>query len=150
MPDVNFILVHVDDVDASEAFYTSILGRRAVESSPTFAMMPAAPGLMHSLWKREGVMPKATPSGGGEIAFAASGKPEVDALFAEWRGLGVAIAQEPTAWTSAILSLASTRTGSACASSRPPPRIDRRGAGTASGPRSEPLEQGGRQIAFGE
>ena len=97
MSDVNFILIYVDDVAANEAFYTFILGRQPVESSPTFAMMPAAPGLMLGLWKREGVKPKATPSGGGEIAFAASGKPEVDALFAEWRGLGVAIAQEPTA-----------------------------------------------------
>ena len=97
MSDVNFILIYVDDVAASEAFYTSILGRQPVESSPTFAMMPAAPGLMLGLWKREGVMPKATPAGGGEIAFSASGKAEVDALFAEWRRRGVAIAQEPTA-----------------------------------------------------
>ena len=97
MSDVNFILVYVDDVPTSEAFYASILGRPAVESSPTFAMMPAAPGLMLGLWKRDGVKPKATPSGGGEIAFAASGKAEVDARFAEWRARGVAIAQEPTA-----------------------------------------------------
>ena len=97
MSDVNFILIYVDDVAANEAFYTFILGRQPVESSPTFAMMPAAPGLMLGLWKREGVMPKATPAGGGEIAFSASGKAEVDALFAEWRRRGVAIAQEPTA-----------------------------------------------------
>ena len=77
MSDVNFILIYVDDVAASEAFYTSILGRGAVESSPTFAMMPAAPGLMLGLWKREGVKPKATPSGGGEIAFADQQRPAV-------------------------------------------------------------------------
>src|SRR5208337_1649402 len=52
MSNVSFILVYVDDVAASEAFYGSILGRGAIESSPTFAMLPAAPGLMLGLWKR--------------------------------------------------------------------------------------------------
>ena len=59
-------------------------------------MLPAAPGLMLGLWKRDGVKPAATPPGGGEIAFTAAGGAEVDALFAQWRALGVKIAQEPT------------------------------------------------------
>ena len=46
MSNVGFILVYVENVAASEAFYASILGRPAVESSATFAMLPAAPGLM--------------------------------------------------------------------------------------------------------
>ena len=49
MPNVSFILVYVDDVGRSEAFYASLLGRPAVESSPTFAMLPAAPGVMLGL-----------------------------------------------------------------------------------------------------
>jgi predicted enzyme related to lactoylglutathione lyase len=96
MSDVSFILVYVDSVAASEAFYASTLGRPAIESSPTFAMLPAAPGLMLGLWKRDGVKPQATPSGGVEIAFTAPGEAEVDARFAEWRARGVAIVQEPT------------------------------------------------------
>jgi predicted enzyme related to lactoylglutathione lyase len=96
MSDVSFILVYVDSVAASEAFYASILKRPAIESSATFAMLPAAPGLMLGLWKRDGVKPQATSSGGGEIAFTASGEAEVDALCAEWRARGVKIAQEPT------------------------------------------------------
>ena len=83
MSDVSFILVYVDDVAASEAFYASILGRGAVKSSPTFAMLPAAPGLMLGLWKRGGVQPPASVAGGGEIAFTAADKAEVDALYAE-------------------------------------------------------------------
>ena len=57
MSNVSFVLVYVDDVSDSEAFYASILGRGAIESSPTFAMLPAAPGLMFGLWKRDGVKP---------------------------------------------------------------------------------------------
>ena len=41
MSDVSFLIVYVDDVARSEAFYASILGRPAVESSKTFAMLPA-------------------------------------------------------------------------------------------------------------
>ena len=94
MSDVSFILVYVDNVAASEAFYASILGRGAIESSPTFAMLPAAPGLMLGLWKRDGVKPPAADAG-GEMAITAANNAEVDALFAEWRAKGVAIAQTP-------------------------------------------------------
>ena len=96
MSDVSFILVYVDDVAASEAFYTSILGRGAIDSSPTFAMLPAAPGLMLGLWKRGGVQPPASVAGGGEIAFTAADEAEVDALYAKWRTLGVKIVQAAT------------------------------------------------------
>jgi predicted enzyme related to lactoylglutathione lyase len=95
MSNVSFLLVYVDDVAESEAFYGSILGRGAVESSPTFAMLPAAPGLMLGLWKRDRVKPPAADVS-GEIAIKAANDAEVDALFAEWRGRGVAIAQAPT------------------------------------------------------
>jgi len=96
MSDVSFILVYVDDVARSEAFYASILGRGAVESSPTFAMLPAAPNLMLGLWRREGVSPKANQAGGSEIAFTAVDDAEVDRLCAEWRARGVEIALAPT------------------------------------------------------
>jgi catechol 2,3-dioxygenase-like lactoylglutathione lyase family enzyme len=96
MPNVSFILVYVDDVARSEAFYASILGRPAVESSPTFAMLPAAPGVMLGLWKRVGVAPPANSAGGGEIAFTAETNAKVDALCAAWRTKGAAIALEPT------------------------------------------------------
>jgi predicted enzyme related to lactoylglutathione lyase len=96
MSDVSFILVYVDDVAASEAFYTSILGRGAIDSSPTFAMLPAAPGLMLGLWKRGGVQPPASVAGGGEIAFTAADEAEVDSLYAKWRTLGVKIVQAAT------------------------------------------------------
>ena len=92
MRNVGFILVYVENVAASEAFYASILGRPAVESSPTFAMLPAAPGLMLGLWRRDGVKPAATSAGGAEIAFPAENPGEVDATFAEWRERGVEIA----------------------------------------------------------
>jgi catechol 2,3-dioxygenase-like lactoylglutathione lyase family enzyme len=96
MRNVGFILVYVENVAASEAFYASILGRPAIDSSNTFAMLPAAPGLMLGLWRRDGVKPPASATGGGEIAFPVDNPADVDAAFAEWRGLSVKIAQTPT------------------------------------------------------
>jgi len=96
MRNVGFILVYVENVATSTAFYASILGRPAIESSNTFAMLPAAPGLMLGLWRRDGVKPTATSGGGGEIAFPVDNPTEVDATYAEWRGLGVKIELVPT------------------------------------------------------
>ena len=73
MRNVGFILVYVENVAASEAFYASILGRPAIESSTTFAMLSAAPGLMLGLWRRDGVKPPASVPGGGEIARCRAG-----------------------------------------------------------------------------
>ena len=73
MSDVGFMLVYVENVAASEAFYASILGRPAIESSATFAMLPAAPGLRLGLWRRDGVKPAPTPAGGGDGTGSPSG-----------------------------------------------------------------------------
>ena len=100
MSDISFLLLYVENVAASEAFYAATLQRKALESSPTFAMIPAAPGIMLGLWRRDGVEPKAaTPDDGacnGEIAFALESDAAVDAAYAQWRARGVEIAQPPT------------------------------------------------------
>ena len=91
MADINFILLYVEDVAASEAFYAKILGRPAIESSPTFAMIPAAPGIMLGLWRRDGV----EPAGGGELAITAESEADVAVTTARWQALGARIAQPP-------------------------------------------------------
>ena len=94
MSDVSFILVYVDDVARSKAFYAAILGRGPIESSSTFAMLPAAPNLMLGLWQAT-ASSRRRPRRGGEIAFAAATTPS-STLFAEWQARGVAIALRPT------------------------------------------------------
>ena len=95
MANVSFILLYVDDVVASVAFYSRALGRPAAGSSPTFAMIPAAPGLMLGLWRRDGVAPPASAPGGGEIAVMAADEAEVAVTIARWQALGAPIAQPP-------------------------------------------------------
>ena len=95
MPDLNFILLYVEDVAASVAFYAKVFGRPAIESSPTFAMMPAAPGIMLGLWRRDGVEPAAGAPGGGEIAILAESEAEVAVTIARWQAFGARVAQPP-------------------------------------------------------
>jgi len=59
MPDLSFAILYVADPAASAAFYEAALGRPRVEASATFAMIPAGPGLMLGLWRRNGVVPPA-------------------------------------------------------------------------------------------
>jgi predicted enzyme related to lactoylglutathione lyase len=95
MTDASFILLYVEDVAASEAFYAKVFGRAAIESSPGFAMIPAASGVMLGLWRRDGVAPPAGAPGGGEIAIMAESEADVAVTIARWRAFGAEIAQPP-------------------------------------------------------
>jgi predicted enzyme related to lactoylglutathione lyase len=96
MADLNFILFYVEDVAASEAFYAKVFGRTAIDSSPSFAMIPAAPGITLGLWRRDGVAPPAGAPGGGEIAITAESEADVAVTIARWQSFGARIAQPPT------------------------------------------------------
>ena len=96
MPDLSFALLHVADPAASARFYEAALGRAPVERSATFAMIPAASGVMLGLWKRDGVVPPARAGGGTELAMTLADDAAVDALHAEWAARGVAMALPPT------------------------------------------------------
>lgn len=93
----NFLLLYVDDPNASSAFYTELLGRAPVEASPTFAMFALDSGVMLGLWSKHAVEPAApTHFGGSELAFTLT---DVDAVLAkhrEWLERGLPIAQPPT------------------------------------------------------
>jgi catechol 2,3-dioxygenase-like lactoylglutathione lyase family enzyme len=92
-----FILLYVDSPKASGDFYTSLLGREPVETSPTFVMFALGGGLMLGLWSRHTVEPApATTGGGSEIGIAVGNPAAVDATCAAWKAHGVSIIQEPT------------------------------------------------------
>ena len=92
-----FVLLYVAQPQASADFYARVLGRPAVESSPTFALFALEGGTMLGLWQRATVAPAPSGApGAGELAFALGGDAEVDAAHARWRELGLPIAQAPT------------------------------------------------------
>lgn len=94
MAEPSLIILYVDDVARSAAFYESLLGTRPVEASPGFAMIPLRGGLGLGLWARDGVAPAAGPAGGGELALTVA---DVDATHADWTARGLPIAQAPVA-----------------------------------------------------
>jgi catechol 2,3-dioxygenase-like lactoylglutathione lyase family enzyme len=97
MPASHFLLLYVAQPEASARFYTRLLGRAPIESSPNFAMFALDDGLMLGLWSRQEVQP--TPdaaSGASELAFALPDAAAVDAAHARWQTQGLPIAQPPT------------------------------------------------------
>jgi catechol 2,3-dioxygenase-like lactoylglutathione lyase family enzyme len=96
MPNFSFVLLYVENPPASAAFYAGLLGRAALESSPTFAMLPLSDGVMLGLWSRETVKPAAVgQAGAGEIAFTVADAAAVEATFIDWKQRGLKIIQQP-------------------------------------------------------
>lgn len=97
MPQPNFMLLYVDNPQISGKFYSALLGREPVEASPTFVMFALPSGLMLGLWSRHTVQPPpVSNAGGSEIGIAVENPGAVATTCADWKGCGIAIAQEPT------------------------------------------------------
>lgn len=93
----NMMLLYVEDMDASGAFYSRLLGREPVEATSGFRAYALEGGLMLALWRRNVVQPgtQATGGGTGELVFNVDAPAKVDAVHAEWIGRGAAIVQAP-------------------------------------------------------
>lgn len=97
MFDPSFIILYVDNPPTSAGFYTGLLGKAPVESSPTFAMFAMESGMMLGLWSRRTVEPKAAGApGAGEIAFTVADAATVKTMHADWAKRGLPIIQPPT------------------------------------------------------
>ena len=96
MPDPNFVLLYVENPQASEPFYTQLLGHKAVQSSTTFVLFALASGVRLGLWSKHAAEPPPGPVGGGELAFAVGNANAVDSLHREWHRRGMTIVQRPT------------------------------------------------------
>ncbi|WP_095084717.1 VOC family protein [Mesorhizobium sophorae] len=93
----NFVILYVDQPQQSGAFYSALLGREPVESSPTFVLFVLDAGFKLGLWSRHTVEPAAAAAGGGaEIVFALDTPDALDAAHADWAGRGLKILQTPT------------------------------------------------------
>ena len=92
------LIFYVADVAKSCTFYTRILAREPVESSPNFAMYALKSGTMFGLWARHDVQPSISTHGtSGELAFVADTQAKVESLHKRWSEDKTAIAQPPTA-----------------------------------------------------
>ncbi len=93
----HFVLLYVDEPQASAEFYARLLDRKPLDSSPNFVMFALSPDLRLGLWARRDVKP--APLGArdaGELAMAVATNEEVEALCVDRKRKGAAILQEPT------------------------------------------------------
>ncbi|QDG70140.1 VOC family protein [Janthinobacterium tructae] len=97
MTDPNFIILYVDSPVASADFYAELLGKSALELSPTFALFALKSGALLGLWSKHTVVPAATATcGAGELAFSVADNNAVHILYSDWVRRGLVIAQAPT------------------------------------------------------
>lgn len=92
-----YFLLYVDSPAVSAQFYSRLLDKQSVESSPTFALFILDSGIKLGLWSRHTVQPSAQAvGGGGELGWAVDSREAVDELHRQWQALGIRIAQPPT------------------------------------------------------
>jgi catechol 2,3-dioxygenase-like lactoylglutathione lyase family enzyme len=99
MQDPTYVLLYVEKIPASEAFYADLLGKKPVESSPTFSMFVLDNGVKLGLWRRDTVEPLSRVLGGGAelaIQLADADADAVRATHEDWRRRDLTIAQTPT------------------------------------------------------
>lgn len=94
----DYTILYVDQPEASARLYAGLLGRPAIEASPTFSLFAFENGRMLGLWARSGVKPApAAPDGAAnnELAFRLGSEAEVDAAHTAWGERGLVILQAP-------------------------------------------------------
>ncbi|MDP9525431.1 VOC family protein [Pseudomonas protegens] len=92
-----YFLLYVDSPAISAQFYSRLLDKPPVESSPTFALFILDSGIKLGLWSRHTVEPSPQATGGGgELGWALGSREAVDDLHRHWQDLGLTIAQPPT------------------------------------------------------
>lgn len=97
MQSPNFVILYVDQPQASGTFYQALFNRQPVESSPTFVLFVLDNGFKLGLWSRHTAEPRVTATaGGGEIVFHIDTPDALDAAHADWARRGLVILQTPT------------------------------------------------------
>ena len=93
----NAMVLYVDNLAKSSAFYQDILGLSPEESSPTFNAFTFANGVGLGLKTKNTVVPPATEAvGGTELVFSFDKPEQVDELFVQWQKKAIPFAQAPT------------------------------------------------------
>ena len=91
----DFLLLYVEDAEASARFYGDLLGRKPLDARPGFVMFLLANGMRLGLWGKDTVVPAPNAPGGFEIGWPVGGDEDVDQLAGVWAARGITILQQP-------------------------------------------------------
>jgi catechol 2,3-dioxygenase-like lactoylglutathione lyase family enzyme len=93
---IDSIVLYVEDIAKSRAFYTEVLECEAIELSPTFVSIVMEGGSKLELKQRAQSIPPATITGGGtELSIRVPNIEMLHDLFEQWKSKGVRFLQEP-------------------------------------------------------
>jgi catechol 2,3-dioxygenase-like lactoylglutathione lyase family enzyme len=97
MPQPNAMVLYVQDVERSGAFYGKLFGLDPVEASPNFRSFAFDSGLKLGIYAWRQAEPHTVMTGGGtELVFPVPSDAEVDATCTDWRIRGLNIVLPPT------------------------------------------------------
>ncbi|MEZ9593347.1 VOC family protein [Shewanella sp. 10N.261.52.F9] len=90
------IVLYVEDVQLSMAFYAKAFNCQPKLLSPTFAVLDFASNVKITLKQADVLTPSSLVRGGGtELSIPAASRESFDNLFASWQQQGVEFAQQP-------------------------------------------------------
>lgn len=93
----NSVILYVDDVDASTAFYKATFGEDPIEAFPGFSVFSLKDGFILGLQTKHDIEPKPQPAFGGfELCLSDISIEEVDAIFNDFKARNVPMALPPT------------------------------------------------------
>ena len=91
----DFLLLYVDDPEASARFYGDLLGAAPLDARPGFVMFKLDNGMRLGLWGKDTVAPAPNAPGGFEIGWPVGSNADVDQIAGDWAARGVSILQKP-------------------------------------------------------
>ncbi len=92
---IDSIVLYVENVQLSMAFYEKAFECQPTLLSPTFAVVEFAENVKITLKQADALTPSSQVRGGGmELSIPAPSGAELDNLFEKWKQLGVTFAQD--------------------------------------------------------
>ena len=93
----NSVILYVDNVETSTAFYKSIFGEGPVEAFPGFSVFSLKDGFILGLQSKHDIEPKPQPAFGGfELCLSDISIEEVDAIYRDFKARNIPMALPPS------------------------------------------------------
>ncbi|MEV3810596.1 VOC family protein, partial [Aeromonas allosaccharophila] len=93
----NSLIIYVENVALSTDFYKKILNVEPLETYEEFSVFPISSDFILGIQAKSGIDPKPQPQFGGfEMCLADVTEDDVDAIYQEWKKLGITFELEPT------------------------------------------------------
>lgn len=92
----NMIVLYVDNIEVSRAFYQDLLDCQPEEGSATFYSFQLSSGMYLALKSKDSVIPPIETSGVSELAFTLESDQKLDELCRDWQAKNIKILLPPT------------------------------------------------------